>query len=145
MRPPSLPAFAGELRRDPSSDHALSGKGRARGRDKAPVIALVERGGDVRFRMMARVTAAGLADALTEHVSRSSCLITDESPAYKGVGKLFAGGHHTVAHGKKEYVRVGTDVHSNTVEGVFSLLQARRDGDVPQCQQEAPAELPERV
>lgn len=103
--------------------HSLTGKGRARGRDKAPVIAMVERNGDVRFRMMQRVTAAGLADAMAENIALSSRIITDESPAYKGVGKLFRGGHQTVAHGRKEYVRVGTDVHSNTVEGVFSLLK----------------------
>jgi hypothetical protein len=28
-----------------------------------------------------------------------------------------------VKHGLKEYVRRGTDVHSNTIEGVFSLLK----------------------
>lgn len=26
-------------------------------------------------------------------------------------------------HGLQEYVRVGTDVHTNTIEGVFSLLK----------------------
>ena len=36
---------------------------------------------------------------------------------------MFAGGHERVKHGLQEYVRVGTDVHSNTIEGVFSLLK----------------------
>jgi transposase-like protein len=102
---------------------SLQGKGRAKSRDKAPVIALVQRGGDVRFRMMDRVTAAGLSSAIAQNVTLSSRIITDESPAYKGVGRYFEGGHETVAHGKKEYVREGSDVHSNTVEGVFSLLK----------------------
>lgn len=103
--------------------HPMKGKGKAKARDKAPVIALVQRGGDVRFRMMDRVTAAGLTKAIAENVALSSRIITDESPAYKGVGRFYQGGHETVAHGKKEYVREGTDVHSNTVEGVFSLLK----------------------
>jgi transposase-like protein len=103
--------------------HPMKGKGKAKARDKAPVIAMVERNGDVRFRMMQRVTAAGLSQAIAENVALSSRIITDESPAYKGVGRFFQGGHETVAHGKKEYVRQGTDVHSNTVEGVFSLLK----------------------
>jgi len=28
-----------------------------------------------------------------------------------------------VTHSAKEYVRPGTDIHSNTVEGVFSLIR----------------------
>lgn len=33
-----------------------------------------------------------------------------------------AGGHKTVKHSAGEYTRSGTDIHSNTVEGIFSLL-----------------------
>jgi len=43
--------------------------------------------------------------------------------AYGPIGRHFLGGHETVSHHRREYVRRGTDVHSNTVEGVFSLLK----------------------
>ena len=33
------------------------------------------------------------------------------------------GGHESVKHVIGEYVRRGTDIHSNTVEGAFSLLK----------------------
>jgi hypothetical protein len=42
---------------------------------------------------------------------------------YHHLGKAFKGGHETVTHGAGEYVRRGTDVHSNTIEGVFSLIR----------------------
>jgi hypothetical protein len=48
-------------------------------------------------------------------------LITDEWRAYKSaVGDIR---HERVNHTKKEYVRVGTDIHTNTVESAFSLLK----------------------
>ena len=50
-------------------------------------------------------------------------MITDELGVYHRIGKAFQGGHETVTHGVKEYVRPGTDIHSNTVEGVFSLIR----------------------
>jgi len=88
---------------------------------KMPVIGIVQRGGDVRYSVMDRVTASNLAPALAANIDRSARLCTDESSAYTKVGRAFEGGHETVAHGKKEYAR--GDVHSNTIEGAFSLLK----------------------
>lgn len=39
------------------------------------------------------------------------------------LGQVFRGGHETVKHSAREYVRHGSDVHSNTIEGVFSLIK----------------------
>lgn len=44
------------------------------------------------------------------------------SPAATRFGPS-SGGHESVTHSQREYVRPGTDVHSNTIEGVFSLLK----------------------
>jgi hypothetical protein len=49
--------------------------------------------------------------------------MSDELNLYSKVGKQFEGGHHVVKHGWKEYVKPGTDIHSNTIEGVFSLIK----------------------
>ena len=46
--------------------------------------------------------------------------MTDEHHAYKGIGDHDTT-HETVNHGDKEWVR--GDVHTNTVEGVFSLFK----------------------
>lgn len=91
--------------------------------EKAPVVAMVQRGGDVRFRAYERVTAANIGRALAENAAINARLLTDESTLYTKAGWNFLGGHHTVTHSKKEYVRTGTDVHTNTVESVFSLLK----------------------
>jgi transposase-like protein len=96
---------------------------RGRGTEKTPVVGIVQRGGDVRFEMMERITAVNLGRFIAENADLSCRLVTDEFPAYKFVGKFFEGGHEVVKHSAKEYVRTGTDVHSNTVEGVFSLIR----------------------
>lgn len=90
---------------------------------KTPVVAAVERGGRVRFRVMERVTSKNLQRAVAEHVDAHSRLVTDDYGGYKRVGKMMKGGHEAVNHSRNEYVRVGTDIHSNTVESVFSLLK----------------------
>ena len=41
--------------------------------------------------------------------------------AYNGIGSEYAGGHETVCHSTKEYVR--GDIHTNTVESSFALVK----------------------
>jgi transposase-like protein len=82
---------------------------------KTPVVGIVQRDGDVRFRVMPRVTAANIGEFIAENADRTCRLITDDSKAYKTLGKK--------RHKIKEYVKPGTDIHSNTIEGVFSLIQ----------------------
>jgi transposase-like protein len=77
----------------------------------------------VRFLALQRVTADQLGKFIAENADLSCRLITDELPAYKPVGKAFISGHETVAHSAGEYVHARTDIHSNTVEGVFSLIR----------------------
>jgi transposase-like protein len=102
-------------------------RGRQRGRllgdadHKTPVVGMVERGGNVRLRMMQRLTAKNLGKVLIENADGSCRLITDEWPSYQGPGTAFKGGHFTVKHTANEYVR--DDVHTNTIEGVFSLIK----------------------
>jgi transposase-like protein len=96
---------------------------RGRGTDKAPVLGMVERGGDVRFRMMDRLTVNRLREVIAENTDLSCRIITDEYPNYRSIGKAFEGGHEFVRHVAGEYVKPGTDIHSNSIEGVFSLLK----------------------
>jgi len=94
---------------------------RGRGTKKTPVSALVQRGGDVRARVIPNVTTKTLRKAIFENVNLQSRLMTDQLPAYKGLGKMFPDGHFTVNHFWKEYVR--GDVYTNTVESYFALLK----------------------
>lgn len=60
---------------------------------------------------------------LAENADHTCRLSTDEHAGYLRVGEAFKGGHESVKHTAKEYVRRGTDVHTNTIEGVFSLIK----------------------
>ena len=94
-----------------------------RGTRKIPVLGMVQRGGYVRFRLVKHVNSKNLSDFIAQNVDLTCRLITDDLNLYQKVGKAFEGGHEVVCHSAKEYVKPGTDVHSNTIEGVFSLLR----------------------
>ena len=96
---------------------------RGRGTDKTPVLGIVERGGEVRFRMLDRVTVGTIGSAVAQFIDRRSRLVTDEGREYVYIGRAFTGGHDSVRHKDKEYVKPGTDIHNNTIEGAFSLLK----------------------
>ncbi len=59
-------------------------------------------------------------------------MMTDEGAAYKGIGPEFAS-HETVAHSKDEYVR--GDVHTNTVEGFYSIFKRGMKGVYQHCKE----------
>jgi transposase-like protein len=105
----------------------VGGKAKNRAYAKEPpkkeaVFSLVERGGKVRSRHVADVTAATLRNAIVTQADRKSHLMTDEAGAYVAVGKEFAG-HSSVNHSADEYVRLGGFVHTNTAENYFSILK----------------------
>lgn len=88
---------------------------------KAPVIALVERGGKVRSMHLPEVTAKTLKPVLKAHVNKKTYLMTDEAKVYPAVTEDFSG-HGSVNHSAGEYVR-GNFWHTNTVENYFSILK----------------------
>ena len=98
----------------------VKGMGRAYKGNKTPVVALVERGGRVRSRSVAKVTSKTLKRALDEHLDPSAHLMTDDLAGYRKLGKRFAS-RRSVNHSAGEYVR--GEVHTNTVEGFFALFK----------------------
>ena len=95
-----------------------------RGTPKIPVVGMVQRGGDVRFRMMERLTSDRMIDLLREIADGTCRIMTDDLNIYHPVGQVFrTGGHESVVHSRREYKRRGTDIHTNTVESVFSLIK----------------------
>jgi len=83
---------------------------------------MVQRDGNVRFRMLERITANRLGEVLAENADLTCRVITDELHAYAQAAAPF-GSHESVKHMAKEYVKKGTDIHSNTIESVFSLIK----------------------
>ena len=100
--------------------------GRPSPKVKAPVVALVERGGRVTARVAPDTTAATLKGAIREHVDPSARIVTDEYQPYRNIGREFAGGHHTVKHKADEFVR--GDIYTNTVEGFFATFKRGLNG-----------------
>lgn len=100
---------------------------RGRGTDKQPVMVLVERDGSARAKPIQHVDSKTLKQAIRENVSPSATIMTDEWASYQGIGAEFEGGHHTVNHGLKEYVRYrepgDEPVSTNTAESFFALLK----------------------
>ncbi len=96
---------------------------RGRGTSKTPVFVAVERRGQIRRRVVADVTGETLKGAIREEVDRQARIITDELSSYSGIGTEFDGGHQIVCHGTKEYVKLGTDIHTNTAESSNALVK----------------------
>lgn len=91
---------------------------------KTPVVALVQRNGNVRSFPVERVTVSNLTPILREHISQEAELHTDEAVVYHFMRKDFSG-HEVVNHSKKEYARRknGKLITTNTVEGFHGLLK----------------------
>lgn len=69
---------------------------------------------------------------MTENIARETRLHTDESRLY-GDAKGYFADHMTVRHSTGEYVR--GDVHTNTIEGVFSILKRGMKGVYQHCRE----------
>lgn len=100
------------------------------GQAKWKVVALVERGGEVRSVHVDYLTVGKIREVLVKHAHRQSMLMTDDSNVYTGIGREFAS-HDTVNHTAKEYVR-GT-ITTNTIEGVFSIFKRGMKGIYQHC------------
>jgi transposase-like protein len=89
---------------------------------KQVVIGIRQRDGALRFFHAEDAKSGTLAKYIQENISTDvDVIVTDEWPAYrKAVGSAK---HETVNHSAEEYVRLGTDIHTNTVESAFSLLK----------------------
>lgn len=95
---------------------------RGRGTKKTPIVALVERGGTARARVVTDVTARTLKAAITDNVQSCGTIFTDEHAGYTGIGDHFKGGHKTVTHSHGEYAR-SDGANTNTVESYFALVK----------------------
>jgi len=97
------------------------GRGNYRDADNPPVVGAVERGGEVRLRVVRNRASGTLKGFIHDHVADDAeAIYTDEWQGYAGLGDADTR-HETVNHSALEYVRA--DVHTNTVEGVWSLFE----------------------
>lgn len=89
-------------------------------RFQALVVGAAERDGPIRLKVLQGGKREDLHGFIRQHVEDADAIYTDENRAYRGIGTDETR-HETVTHYKDEWVR--GDVHTNTVEGVWSLLK----------------------
>jgi len=101
---------------------------------KMKVLALVDRdSGKARTMVIDNVNASTLMPLVIANVAREARIMTDEHSGYRDAGKWFAS-HGTTSHGRGEYVNLeDRTIHSNTVEGYFSIFKRGMKGIYQHC------------
>jgi hypothetical protein len=109
-------------------------KGKGGPANKRAIVGLVERGGEVRMFHVPVADKETVAKIVTDNIAREAYLVTDESRLYGDADQFFAE-HSTVKHSAGEYVRYEGSrvIHTNTVEGVFSIFKRGMGGVYQHC------------
>jgi transposase-like protein len=108
---------------------------------KRAVLSLVERGGKIRSFKLGNPTRQEIGALIRKNVNPASVLHTDGAKVYHGMAAT--AGHETVDH-SKEYVRPSAilnlaglpdwqPVHTNTLEGFFSVFKRGMVGTYQHC------------
>jgi transposase-like protein len=92
---------------------------------KTSVFGIVQRKGNVKAIVTGDLKRTTLYPIVKEHILPKSMIYTDEYYAYRGLPQE-GYGHKRVRHAAKIYV--SGDVHTNTIEGFWSLLKGGISG-----------------
>ncbi|NUQ16865.1 MAG: IS1595 family transposase [Sphingomonas sp.] len=137
MRSGDLAPFGGEggvVEVDETFIGRKQGVAKPRGgqRHMIPVLSLVHReSGQCRSFVVDKVTRDELVPIVLQNVDRETYIMTDESGVYKGQFRKLFLGHGVVNHTAGEYGR--GRVHTNTVEGSFSIFKRGMKGVYQHC------------
>jgi transposase-like protein len=96
-----------------------------KGSQKAKVVSLIERGGEIRTKVVDRLTHKNIGPFVRENVAKGSTLNTDANPRLETL-YLPAIKHDSVNHSENEYSREkadGSKVHVNNCESFTGLLK----------------------
>jgi transposase-like protein len=117
----------------PKNETTISAKGNRIGKKRPAnraVLALVERGGNVRTFHIAQADQRTVHALMTANIAKETRIHTDESGIYRLAPWAFTK-HETVKHSAYEYAR--GDVTTNTVEGYFSIFKRGMKGIYQHC------------
>ncbi len=106
---------------------------------KNVILSLVERGGEVRSYHVEGSTVGQVVPIVVNNVSREAQVMTDAAALYKRMNSdgWFAS-HDRVDHSKEEYARYEEGrpvIHTNTVEGYFSVFKRGMRGTYQHCKE----------
>lgn len=104
------------------------------GNHKMKVLSLLDRStGAKRSFVLDFISSKAIGEIVNANVSREAILMTDDARHYVKIGANFAGHGHT-NHAAGEYVsRFNPLVHTNTVEGSFSIFKRGMRGTYQHC------------
>jgi transposase-like protein len=88
------------------------------GKDKTPVVGILERGGKVRTSVIPNRRKKVLQAKVREHVTVGSILFTDALPSYNDLDREYA--HQVIDHA---VAYVDGKIHTNGMENYWSLLK----------------------
>jgi transposase-like protein len=100
-------------------------EGKAHAEAKPTILGMVERGGRIRFRVIASRHGAVLSRAVTANVNPQSVILTDDWASYKPLAREYID-HKVINHSAGIYVE--GDTHTNTIEGAFGNLKTGMRG-----------------
>ena len=104
-----------------ATGNAISASRKWADEKKVPVFGMVERGGKVAAHVVPSTLGPTLEGHVANRVLPESVIFTDEAKAYVGIAKRNGYEHKRIRHA--EHVYVDGDVHTNTIEGFWSLVK----------------------
>jgi transposase-like protein len=101
---------------------------------KRKVLSLIDReSGRARSMVIHSLKTKNLVPLLRKHIAPEASILSDDAGYYDALSLVFAK-HDSVNHSKYEYVRVSDRrVHTNTVEGFFSIFKRGMSGVYQHC------------
>ena len=111
--------YVGGKNKNRHGDKKVDGSQGRSAKDKTPVIGMIERFGKLNARKIDNVQIQTLSAEVIKSVKETANLYTDEWVGYNSLSKIYD--HSVVKHNLGEYVN--GRVHTNTIEGFWSLLK----------------------
>ncbi|MGI8526060.1 MAG: IS1595 family transposase [Pseudolabrys sp.] len=109
------------------ADETFVGGKDERGKDdKAVVLGMAERGGDVVTRVVMSRVKENIVPQIVKFVKPGSKINTDEASNFRLLKEKYGYDHEMVDHSAKEYVR--GDVHTNTIDGFWANVKRGING-----------------
>jgi transposase len=124
-------SWGGKPRKPTGASHYLAtGPSRVseaarRREERTTILGMVERGGRIRFRVIASRHGAVLSRAVVANVNPDSIIFTDDWASYKPLQRHYID-HRVINHSEGVYVR--GDVYTNTIEGAFGNMKTGMRG-----------------
>lgn len=99
---------------------------------KHKILALVDRtSGEARSIVVNDLKAKTLVPILRENIAKEATVYTDEAGQYRNLGREFAD-HEFVRHSADQWAKP-SGVHTNTIEGYFSIFKRGMKGVYQHC------------